>query len=182
MNTLLPILLLPSEHHAVADRTLALLESSGVYLTQEEITEIEEYRKDKLMDSERIEFDSWGFNVLLEELAESGGVDSDRFLEVALPAISLFYEIRGELDATVSDEEVASAIIEALSCENGAFECIDAHEIIASLSPALPSLAEELAQSETHNAYFWNEEDWVYDEYTPGWDGEAWEGDYEERD
>lgn len=120
--------------------------------------------------------------MLLEELAESGGVDSDRFLEVALPAISLFYEIRGELDATVSDEEVASAIIEALSCENGAFECIDAHEIIASLSPALPSLAEELAQSETHNAYFWNEEDWVYDEYTPGWDGEAWEGDYEERD
>ena len=154
------------------------LRSHGIKLSPAQISQLETHRKELLAEHERFEFDTWGLRVLLEELASSETICPDEFADVAQSAITLFYEVRDAVDPAISDEEIAESIVSEIIQKQGCIECLDSFELASSLSKQ-PSLAEELAQDEAESAYCWNSEDWEYDEYAPGWDGEAWEDDHE---
>ena len=178
MNALFPLPRTLLEQSSIPPQTIDALRSHGVDLSPTQISQLETHRKEMLAEHERFEFDTWGLRVLLEELASSETIRPDEFAGVAQSAITLFYEVRDAVDPAISDEEIAELIVGEIVQHHGCIECLDSFELASSLSKQ-PSLAEELAQDEAESTYCWNSEDWEYDEYAPGWDGEAWEDDCE---
>ena len=178
MNALFPLPKTLLEQGSVPSQTIDALRSHGIDLSPTQISQLETHRKELLAEHERFEFDTWGLRVLLEELASSETICPDEFADVAQSAITLFYEVRDAVDPAISDEEIAESIVGEIVQKQGRVECLDSFELASSLSKQ-PSLAEELAQDEAESTYCWNSEDWEYDEFASGWDGEAWEDDCE---
>ncbi|WP_307983203.1 DUF6323 family protein [uncultured Senegalimassilia sp.] len=178
MNALFPLPKTLLEQGSVPSQTIDALRSHGIDLSPTQISQLETHRKELLAEHERFEFDTWGLRVLLEELASSETICPDEFADVAQSAITLFYEVRDAVDPAISDEEIAESIVGEIVQKQGCVECLDSFELASSLSKQ-PSLAEELAQDEAESTYCWNSEDWEYDEFASGWDGEAWEDDCE---
>ena len=178
MNALFPLPKILLEQSLIPPQTLDELRSHGIILSPAQISQLEAHRKEQLAEHERFEFDTWGLRILLEDLASCEMVCPDEFASVAQSAIALFYEVRDIADPAISDQEIAESIVGELVQEQGCIERLDSFELAASLTEQ-PSLAEELAQDEAESTYCWNSEDWEYNEHAPGWDGEAWEGDYE---
>ena len=178
MNVLFPLPRILLEQSLIPPQTLDELRSHGIILSPAQVSQLETHRKELLAEHERFEFDTWGLRVLLEELASCETVCPNEFAEVAQSAIAMFYEIRDIADPAIDDQEIAESIVGELVRKQGCIECLDSFELAASFFKQ-PSLAEELAQDEAESTYCWNSEDWEYDEHAPGWDGEAWEEDYE---
>lgn len=178
MNALFPLPNILLEQSSIPPQTMDELRFRGINLSPAQISQLETHRKALLTEHERFEFDTWGLRVLLEELASSETICPDEFADVAQSAITLFYEVRDAVDSAISDEEIAESIVNEIIQKQGCIECLDSFELASSLSKQ-PSLAEELMQDEAEMTYCWNSEDWEYDEYAPGWDGEAWEDDRE---
>ena len=178
MNALFPLPRILLGQSSIPQQTLDELQSHGIKLSTAQVSQLETHRKEQLAEHERFEFDTWGLRILLEELASSEMIRPNEFADVAQSAIALFYEIRDIVDPAISDQEIAESIVGELAQEQGCIERLDSFELAASLTEQ-PSLAEELAQDEAGSTYCWNSEDWEYNEHAPGWDGEAWEGDYE---
>lgn len=178
MNALFPLPKTLLEQSSIPPQTMNELRSRGINLSPAQISQLETHRKELLAEHERFEFDAWGLRVLLEELASSEVICPNEFAGVAQSAIALFYEVRDAVDPAISDEEIAESIVSEIVQKQGCVECLDSFELASSLSKQ-PSLAEELAQDEAESTYCWNSEDWEYDEFASGWDGEAWEDDCE---
>ena len=178
MNALFPLPNILLEQSSIPPQTMNELRSRGINLSPAQISQLEMHRKELLAEHERFEFDAWGLRVLLEELASSEVICPNEFAGVAQSAIALFYEVRDAVDPAISDEEIAGSIVGEIVQKQGCVECLDSFELASSLSKQ-PSLAEELAQDEAESTYCWNSEDWEYDEFASGWDGEAWEDDCE---
>lgn len=178
MNALFPLSRTLLEQGSIPPQTIDALRSHGIDLSPTQVLQLETHRKEQLTECERFEFDTWGLCVLLEDLASCEAICPNEFAGVAQSAIALFYEVRDMVDHAISDEEIAESIVGEIVQHHGCIECLDSFELASSLSKQ-PSLAEELAQDEAESTYCWNSEDWEYDEYAPGWDGEAWEGDCE---
>lgn len=178
MNALFPLPRTLLEQGSIPPQTIDALRSHGIDLSPTQVLQLETHRKEQLAEHERFEFDTWGLCVLLEDLASCEAICPNEFAGVAQSAIALFYEVRDMVDPAISDEEIAESIVGEIVQHHGCTECLDSFELASSLSKQ-PSLAEELAQDATESNYCWNSEDWEYDEYAPGWDGEAWEDDCE---
>ena len=178
MNALFPLPRILLKQGSIPSQTIDALRSHGIDLSPTQVLQLETHRKEQLAEHERFEFDTWGLCVLLEELASSETICPNEFADVAQSAITLFYEVRDAVDSAISDEEIAESIVSEIIQKQGCIECLDSFELASSLSKQ-PSLAEELMQDEAEMTYCWNSEDWEYDEYAPGWDGEAWEDDCE---
>ena len=178
MNALFPLPRTLLEQGSIPPQTIDALRSHGIDLSPTQISQLETHRKELLAEHERFEFDTWGLRVLLEELASCETICPDEFAGVAQSAITWFYAVRDAVDSAISDEEIAESIVSEIIQKQGCIECLDSFELASSLSKQ-PSLAEELMQDEAEMTYCWNSEDWEYDEYAPGWDGEAWEDDCE---
>ena len=179
MNALFPLPNILPEQSSIPPQTMNELRSRGINFSPAQISQLETHRKELLAEHERVEFDTWGLRVLLEELASIGAICPDEFADVAQSAITLFYEVRDAVDPAIGDEEIAESIVSEIVRKQGCIECLDSFELASSPSFKQPSLAEELMQGEAESTYRWNSEDWEYDEYAPGWDGEAWEDDRE---
>lgn len=174
---LLPNILL--EQSSIPPQTMNELRSRGINLSPAQISQLETHREELLAEHERLEFDTWGLRVLLEGLASNETICPHEFADAAQSAITLFYEVRDAVEPAISDEEIAESIVSGIVQKQGCIECLDSFELASSPSFKQPSLAEELMQGEVKMTYCWNSEDWEYDEYAPGWDGEAWEDDRE---
>lgn len=179
MNALFPLPRTLLEQGSIPPQTIDALRSHEIDLSPTQVLQLETHRKEQLVEHERFEFDTWGLRVLLEELASCETICPDEFAGVAQSAITLFYEVRDAVDPAISDEEIAESIVREIVQKQGCIECLDSFELTSSPSFKQPSLAEELMQDAAEMTYCWNSEDWEYDEYAPGWDGEAWEGDRE---
>lgn len=179
MNALFPLPRTLLEQGSIPPQTIDALRSHGIDLSPTQVLQLETHRKEQLAEHERFEFDTWGLRVLLEELASCETICPDEFAGVAQSAITLFYEVRDAVDPAISDEEIAESIVREIVQKQGRIECLDSFELASSPSFKQPSLAEELMQDAAEMTYCWNSEDWEYDEYAPGWDGEAWEDDCE---
>lgn len=179
MNALFPLPKILLEQSLIPPQTLDELRSHGIILSPAQVSQLEAHRKEQLAEHERFEFDTWGLRILLEDLASCEMVCPDEFASVAQSAIALFYEVRDIADPAISDQEIAESIVGELVQEQGCIERLDSFELASSPSFKQPSLAEELMQVEAEMTYCWNSEDWEYDEYAPGWNGEAWEDDCE---
>lgn len=185
MNELSPLSSFPLgqnfmlEQNFVSSRTIDVLKSHGINLSPTQISQLETQRKEGLAKSERLEFDSWGLCFLFEELASSEIIHPNEFAQAAQSAIALFYETRDIVDPAIDDQEIAELIVSETIRKQGCIEHLDSFELVASSRFRQPTLSEELAQNETGATYCWNNEDWEYDEYAPGWDSESWEDNYE---
>lgn len=167
------------EQNLIPLRTVDVLKSHGINLSPTQISQLETQRKEGLAKSERLEFDAWGLCFLLEELASSEIIHPNEFVKAARSAIDLFYETRDIVDPAIGDQEIAELIVSETIRKHGCVEHLDSFELASSSRFRQPTLSEELAQNETGATYCWNSEDWEYDEYAPGWDGESWEDDHE---
>ena len=175
----------------IATRAAAMLGARGVRLTPGEIAEIDRCRATQLAQTERVEFDPWGPSMLLEELAAAPFVNPSAFVETALPALEAFYELRSSAPASIDDEEIASAIIGALDKEEGAAERVDWASVLDALMEAdfasaaaepdtsSPPLESYSIADDEGKTYRWESDEWAYDEFACGWDGEKWEGVHE---
>ena len=166
---------------SLSDKTLATLRLRGICLSGGDARRLFERRDECLSRSDSIEVGSRGLDLLLQELSACGPVGPDAFLESALPAVDLFYAVREGLGASVADEEVVHAIVGALEDVGGCFECLDAHELSASLAEKLGLLDGYAIADDLGGRYRWRDRDgeWFYDECGSGWDGEAWGSDYD---
>lgn len=179
MNALFPLSSFTLEQSSIPLRTMDVLKSHGINLSPTQILQLETQRKEELAKSERMEFDAWGLCFLLEELASSEVIRPNEFAQAAQSAITLFYEIRAIVDPVIDDQEIAELIVSETIRKQGCIEHLDSYELAISSHFRQPTLSEELTQNETSATYCWNSEDWEYDEYASGWDGERWEESYE---
>ena len=179
MNALFPLSSFVIEQRLIPSQTMEILKSHGINLSPTQISQLETQRKEGLAKSERLEFDSWGLCFLFEELASSEIIHPNEFAQAAQSAIALFYETRDIVDPAIDDQEIAELIVSEIIQKQGCVEHLDSFELAASFHLKQPTLAEEIMQSETNSAYCWNNEDWEYDEFAPGWNGESWEDNYE---
>lgn len=176
---------------SIATRAAAMLDARGARLAPKEIAEIDRCRATQLAQTERIEFDPWGPSMLLEELAAAPFVNPDVFIETALPVLEVFYELRSSAPTSIDDEEIASAIVDALEKEEGAAERVDWANVFDALTeadftpaaaepdtPPLPLESYSIVDDEG-KAYHWEGDGWTYDEFACGWDGEKWEDAHE---
>lgn len=191
MEPHLPHTALGACEESIATRAAAMLGARGVRLTPREIAEIDRCRATQLAQTERIEFDPWGPSMLLEELAAAPFVNPDAFIETALPALEVFYELRSSAPTSIDDEEIASAVIDALGSEEGSVEGVDWTSVLDALMEAgyapaatesdarpLPPEAYSVTDDEG-KTYRWEGDEWAYDEFACGWDGEKWEDAHE---
>ena len=191
MEPYLPHTALGTREESIATRATTMLDARGARLTPGEIAEIDRCRATQLAQTERVEFDPWGPSMLLEELAAAPFVNPDVFIETALPVLEIFYELRSSAPTSIDDEEIASAIVDALGNEEGSIEGVDWTSVLdalmevdyapAATEPAAPPLPPE-AYSVTDDegkTYRWEGDEWAYDEFACGWDGERWEDAHE---
>ena len=191
MEPYLPHTALGTREESIATRAAAMLDARGARLAPKEIAEIARCRATQLAQTERIEFDPWGPSMLLEELAAAPFVNPDVFIETALPALEVFYELRSSAPTSIDDEEIASAIVDALGSEEGSVEGVDwtsvldalmeadyAPEATESGTPPLPPEAYSVTDDEG-KTYRWEGGEWAYDEFACGWNGERWEDVHE---
>lgn len=191
MEPYLPHTALGTRKESIATRAATMLDARGARLTPGEIAEIDRCRATQLAQTERIEFDPWGPSVLLEELAAAPFVNPDVFIETALPVLEVFYELRSSAPASIDDEEIASAIVGALSSEEGSVEGVDWTSVLDALMEAdcapaatepgaapLPPEAYSVTDDEG-KTYRWEDDEWAYDEFACGWNGERWEDAHE---
>ena len=175
----------------ITKRAAAMLVARGARLTPGEIAEIDRCRATQLVQTERVEFDPWGPSMLLEELAAAPFVNPDVFIETALPALEAFYELRSSAPTSIDDEEIASAIVGALSSEEGPVEGVDWTSVLdalmeagyapATTEPGAPPIPPEAysATDDEGKTYRWEDDEWAYDEFACGWNGERWEDAHE---
>ena len=191
MEPHLPHTALGACEESITTRAAAMLDARGARLAPKEIAEIDRCRATQLAQTERIEFDPWGPSMLLEELAAAPFVNPDAFIETALPALEVFYELRSSAPTSIDDEEIASAVIDALGSEEGSVEGVDWTSVLDALMEAgyapaatesdarpLPPEAYSVTDDEG-KTYRWEGDEWAYDEFACGWDGEKWEDAHE---
>ena len=191
MELHLPHTALGACEESITTRVAAILGARGARLTPREIAEIDRCRATQLAQTERIEFDPWGPSMLLEELAAAPFVNPDVFIETALPALEVFYELRSSAPTSIDDEEIASAVVDALGSEEGSVESVDWTSVLDALMevdyapaatesgvPPLPPEAYSVTDDEG-KTYRWEGDEWAYDEFACGWDGEKWENAHE---
>ena len=191
MEPYLPHTALGTCEESIATRATAILGARGARLTPREIAEIDRCRTTQLAQTERIEFDPWGPSMLLEELAAAPFVNPDVFIETALPALEVFYELRNSAPTSIDDEEISSAIVDALGSEEGSVEGVDWTSVLDALmeadyapaatesgTPPLPPEAYSVTDDEG-KTYRWEGGEWAYDEFACGWNGERWEDAHE---
>ena len=191
MEPHLPHTALGACEESIATRAAAMLGARGVRLTPREIAEIDRCRATQLAQTERIEFDPWGPSMLLEELAAAPFVNPDVFIETALPVLEVFYELRSSAPTSIDDEEIASAIIDALGSEEGSVEGVNWTSVLdalmeadyapAATEPGAPPLPPESysVTDDEDKTYRWEGDEWAYDEFACGWNGERWEDAHE---
>ena len=176
---------------SIMTRAAAMLAARGAHLTPREIAEIDRCRTTQLAQTERIEFDPWGPSMLLEELAAAPFVNPDVFIETALPALEVFYELRSSAPTSIDDEEIAPTIVDALGSEEGSVEGVDWTSVLDALmeagyapaatetgAPPLPPEPYSVTDDEG-KTYRWEGDEWAYDEFACGWNGERWEDAHE---
>lgn len=160
---------------SIATRAATALTARGARLAPKEIEEIDHRRATQIAQTERVEFDPWGPSVLLEELAAAPFVNPSAFVETALPALEAFYELRDHAPTSIDDEEIASAIVDALEKEEGAAERVDWASVFDALTEAdfaptgaeagtspLPLESYSIADNEG-KTYRWEGDGWAYD-------------------
>ena len=191
MEPYLPHTALDTREESIATRAAAMLDARGTRLAPREIAEIDRCRATQLAQTERIEFDPWGPSMLLEELAAAPFVNPDVFIETALPVLEVFYELRSSAPTSIDDEEIASAIIDALGSEEGSVEGVNWTSVLdalmeadyapAATEPGAPPLPPESysVTDDEDKTYRWEGDEWAYDEFACGWNGERWEDAHE---
>ena len=174
------------ENDLLESRVLASLDERGVYLSPDDIARIAKCRQSLLAQTERVEFDATGLNVLVEELAAAPCCRRHSFVATVEEALEAFYELREKLPAEVADDEIACEVAAAFAGAEGCVDCVDVDDVLAELVAMSDGDVREESEAGEYciedadgTVYRFDEAQWLYDEHCVGWDGERWEADYE---
>lgn len=140
-------------------------------LSPEENREVALRRREALAATGRLEFDDSAMHLL----AQTFVAELDEFLPEAVDA---FYALRDELPASVPDAEIIDALSVATARLGGDVAAVDAPELARALREKDGSMSRYSITDNAGHTYYWAPQQWAYDEFAPGWDGERWEADY----
>lgn len=104
----------------------AALGRAGLELTPRDLAGLGVAQAEALAATGRFELGPGALPCLASELARSPFLAQDLPVDLLARALAAFYELRGEVDASVSDEEVARALRVALDRSQGDADALDA--------------------------------------------------------
>lgn len=111
----------------------AALGRAGLELSARDLAALGEAQAEALAATGRFELGPGALPCIASELARSPFLAQDLLVGLLARALAAFYELRGELDASVSDEEVARALRVALDRSQGdadAFDEVTAEDVV----------------------------------------------------
>ncbi|MBQ9116155.1 MAG: hypothetical protein IJY04_03945 [Clostridia bacterium] len=94
---------------AVTKELLALsgeISEHGITVSEADCRELAEFRRDVLIESERIETGLGAVGRIATEFADSGYVDQQNFVQVVEDLTECFYTLKNETEGKASDDQV----------------------------------------------------------------------------
>ena len=101
--------LISVQNKMVANQLMQLNDSiaeNGVVLSQADCTDIAEFRRDALIESERLEIGLGIVGRIVTEFSDSGFVDQNNFRQVVEDLLECFYTLKNETEDRASDDQV----------------------------------------------------------------------------
>lgn len=163
----------------------------GFSLSAQDTATLEDDRRVALAQNERVEFAVPPIVAIAEELGRSPFLLQETLLDTLAQAQACFYRLRGDIDLSIPDEELAYALARRFDAVEGDLDAFGATEPedIASFLDGLcdeQAVCAECANGEYRIAddegveYAFRPQEWEYDAFAPGWDEEEWAGDLDE--
>ena len=101
--------LISVQNKMVANQLMQLNDSiseNGVVLSQADCTDIAEFRRDALIESERLEIGLGIVGRIVTEFSDSGFVDQNNFRQVVEDLLECFYTLKNETEDKATDDQV----------------------------------------------------------------------------
>ena len=101
--------LISIQNRMVANQLMQLNDSiaeNGVVLSQADCKDIAEFRRDALIESERLEIGLGIVGRIVTEFSDSGFVDQNNFRQVIEDLLECFYTLKNETEDRASDDQV----------------------------------------------------------------------------
>lgn len=147
---------------------------SGMPLTASEEREIAETERACLADAGRISFGEGASVRLVRAFAASPFVPRDNAAAVLKELTEVFYELREDFPASVTDAEIVELLAASFDGEAAGDVRVSALQTREALSKRLAQSPYEIADDEG-GIYRWDQEEWREDLMADGWYGERWE-------
>lgn len=163
----------------------------GFSLSAQDSATLKDDRRAALAQSEHVEFGAPPIAALAEEIGRSPFLLQETLLGALAQAQACFYRLRDDIDLSIPDEELACALARRFDAVEGdldAFGATEPEDIASFLDDPCDEQAvcAERANEEYRIAssegivYAFCPQEWEYDAFAPGWDGEEWAGDLDE--
>lgn len=146
-----------------------MIEIEGLSL--EENREVALRRREALAATGRLELNDSAMRLLAQTFVAEFG-------EFLPEAVDAFYALRDELPASIPDEEIVDELVATATCLGGNVEGVDIPDLARELRNKDDSMSHYSITDDAGHAYCWDPQQWNYDEFALGWDGERWEADY----
>ena len=172
---------------AALDRVRTALTQAGFTLSAQGIAALKASRTAALAQHERLEFGMPPMGVIAEKFATSPFLLQENLSNTLAETQECFYRLRDEIDLSFTDEELAWALAQRFDAVEGDLETLCATEA-ADISALLDDGASEQDESSSEyrivddagTEYAFRPQEWEYDEFAPGWDGEKWSDGFDE--
>ena len=163
------------------------LAQAGIVIAREEACELAERRVQCLNEIERVEFGEPAISLIAQELVESDALANVTLVQTLAMLQECFYQIRDELPVDVPDREIVEALAADFIEQGDAADVAKTPtEEIMARSKSYRQAQEEAERSgyritdDEGRTYAFDSAEWEYDETTSGWDGEKWDGEWNE--
>lgn len=166
----------------VGRASLKRLEDHGLRLTEGDKAVLAEQHREALRETKRVEFDGSSLDLLIEAFADSPFLIQENLLKTLTRLVQIFWEARDELPADIPDDDLLAEMRQNFDRLEGAAEELSPEDTVRAIRKREePDESAEEPYSITDDdgrRYVWNPNDWEYDEFAKGWDGESWSDDF----
>ena len=152
------------------------LTCNGLQLSPRAIAALQEQRTCALAETERVELGPGALPLIAEALASSPFLLQSNLFDALALAQQTFYRLRDDIPIDIPDEELAEALrgcFDQFEGDLNELEALDAREIFGNYD-AHDALDDAIEEFNAFGAYT---DEWSYDEFADGWDGEKWGDD-----
>ena len=151
-------------------------QDKGLALTANQVRDIALAERACLSDRGRISFGEGAAARLVSAFATSPFVpgNGDGAAKVLVELTEVFYELRGDHPATITDEEIVESLAESFNGEAAGDSGLAATLAAESLAERADHPTYAIADDNGH-VYRYDAEEWREDVFADGWYGERWE-------
>ena len=129
------------------------IEMDGIVLSQTDCKDIAEFRREALVESDRLEIGLGVVGRIVTEFSDSGYVNQGNFCQVVEDLLECFYTIKNETEDRVSDDDVMAFLhhLFEVSVGGDTSKLYDTEDFDTFIRVALGSAIEEVETSESGN-------------------------------